>query len=372
MNKAGGGAVAALALGVPVAIVLGIVLAASSSESSSASGCTPASAGPINVSAIPADAKVGAFGPEQLGNAAAIINAATTLTLPEAAQSIGVQAAIGESSLNNIGYGDNAINPDGSVADSIGLFQQQSSWGTTEQRMDPTTSATLFFQRLAAVPDWESLDSSIAINKVQINADPFHYTRYRADAVAITDYLAELGGTPGAGTSGCSVSGNAQEVAQGLVTAMDNGSLTFLETRYGDQVKNIANGSASADCQLDLRVLQFITLTLNKFDTVGVGSLNRKCTGSLIGAGTASAHYFGGGGHAVDFFQLNGANLTGSTANDLAIVDLFSSVAPEGSRVGQVNCRTGQTWPGLTQFSDTCNHNHLDFGFTEEPLLLAG
>lgn len=372
MNRAGGGALAALALAVPVAIVLGIVLAASSSESSSASGCTPASAGPVDAAAIPADAKVGAFGREQLGNAAAIINAAATLTMPEAAQALGVQAAVGESSLNNIGYGDNAINPDGSVADSIGLFQQQSSWGTTEQRMDPTTSASLFFQRLTAVPDWEGLDSSIAINKVQINADPFHYSRYRADAVAITDYLAKLGGTPGGGTSGCSISGDAQEVAQGLVTAMDNGSLKFLEPRYQEQVKNVANGSASADCQLDLRVLQVITLALNKFESVGVGSLNRKCTGSLIGAGTASAHYRDGGGRALDFYQIDGVALTGNTSQDLAVIDLFSSVAPEGSRIGQVQCRSGQTWPNLTQFRDSCDHAHMDFGFSKEPLRVAG
>ncbi|AZZ49794.1 hypothetical protein C5C31_14905 [Rathayibacter rathayi] len=74
-------------------------------------------------------------------NAGLVANAAAALGLPGAGQTLGVQAAIGESSLVNIHYGDGAINPDGTVADSIGLFQQQSSWGTVEQRMDPTTSA---------------------------------------------------------------------------------------------------------------------------------------------------------------------------------------------------------------------------------------
>ena len=93
-------------------------------------------------------------------------------------------AAMGESTLENISYGDNAINPDGSVADSIGILQQQSNWGSKEQRMDPKTAAKLFVLGphmkgggLADVANWESLSESVAINKVQINQDPLHYER---------------------------------------------------------------------------------------------------------------------------------------------------------------------------------------------------
>ncbi len=72
------------------------------------------------------------------------MDAAAGLGLSRQAQVLGVMAAMGESSLRAIDYGDDAVNPDGSIADSIGLFQQQSSWGTVRERMDPTSSAKLF------------------------------------------------------------------------------------------------------------------------------------------------------------------------------------------------------------------------------------
>ncbi|MDJ0336589.1 hypothetical protein QMG83_15275 [Salinibacterium sp. G-O1] len=346
----------------PMALILGLVLAVTS-LGAPAGACTP-SAGTVDGVTIPADATVGGFGREQLLNAAAITNAAAAAKLPAAAQALGVQAAIGESSLVNLNYGDQAMNPDGSTADSIGLFQQQSSWGTAAQRLDPSTAAVLFFQRLAAVPNWETLDPSIAISSVQINADPYHYTQYRAIAVAITSYLATL--SPGAGGSdGCRVSGNAVVLAQGLVVAMENGSLTLLEPRYASQITNMANGTATADCTIDVSVLQTITLVLNHFPRVGVSDLNRKCAGDNLGT---LAHWAKGGGNAVDFYSLNGAALDGATPDNLALLDLLSAVVPAGTRAGQANCRPVRTWQNITQIADSCNHQHIDFLFTDGPL----
>lgn len=355
----------AAAIAFPLALILGLVLAITS-LGSAANACTPSAAGTVAADRIPGDANVAGFGRDQLANAAAIINAAAAMKLPAAAQALGVQAAIGESSLVNLDYGDGAINPDGSVADSIGLFQQQGSWGSVAQRMDPATAATLFFQRLVTVRGWEQLEPSIAINKVQINADPFHYAKDRAGAVAVVEYLATLGG--GASAGGCSVSGDVREVAQGLVTAMDNGSLSVLEARYAQQITNMANGSAANGCMIDLRVLQLIALAVQKFESVGVSDLNRHCTGSLEGAGKGSSHYFKGGGLAVDFYQINGSTLGNNGADNLALLDLLSAVAPSGTRAGQVGCRSGETWPNLTQFDDTCNHQHIDFGYTDGQL----
>jgi len=45
-------------------------------------------------------------------------------------------------------------NPDGTPTTSIGLFQQQDSWGTPQERIDPTTAATLFYDRLILVEGW--------------------------------------------------------------------------------------------------------------------------------------------------------------------------------------------------------------------------
>ncbi|WP_144874121.1 hypothetical protein [Microbacterium sp. 1.5R] len=130
---------------------------------------------------------------EQLENAAVIMQTATALGFGRDGQVLGVMTAMGESSLRNIDYGDwetsGFTNPDGSRTTSIGLFQQQEWWGTAEQRMDPATAATLFYQRLSRVPDWQTMDPSLAIHRVQINLDPTYYTRYTEDAAAVVDAM---------------------------------------------------------------------------------------------------------------------------------------------------------------------------------------
>ncbi|MFJ4222702.1 hypothetical protein [Microbacterium sp. NPDC089695] len=132
---------------------------------------------------------------EQLDNAATIMLTASSLGFGRDGQILGVMTAMGESSLRNIDYGDwetsGFTNPDGSRTTSVGLFQQQEWWGSVEQRMDPATAATLFYQRLARVPDWQNLDRSLAIHRVQINLDPAYYTRYTEDAVAVVDAMSE-------------------------------------------------------------------------------------------------------------------------------------------------------------------------------------
>lgn len=139
------------------------------------------------------DAGIAGWHGEQLENAATIMQTATGLGFGREGQILGVMTAMGESSLRNIDYGDwetrGFTNPDGTRTTSIGLFQQQEWWGTAEQRMDPATAATFFYERLARVPDWQSLDASLAIHRVQINTDPAYYSRYTADATAVVDGL---------------------------------------------------------------------------------------------------------------------------------------------------------------------------------------
>lgn len=101
-------------------------------------------------------------------------------------------AAFGESSLQNINYGDGAINPDGSVATSIGILQQQDSWGTREERMNPKVAAQLFVLGpkrggggLADTAGWADLSETEAIHRVQKNADPTHYVSSVAPADAV-------------------------------------------------------------------------------------------------------------------------------------------------------------------------------------------
>lgn len=130
---------------------------------------------------------------EQLQNAAIIMRTARGLGLDRESQILAVMAAMGESSLRNIDYGDwetsGVANPDGSRTTSIGLFQQQEWWGTAQERMDPATAATKFFTRLNTVPGWRDLPPSHAINRVQINSDPEHYARFADAAVDVVDTL---------------------------------------------------------------------------------------------------------------------------------------------------------------------------------------
>jgi len=148
--------------------------------------------GAATTSAVQGRAIAGYSG-DQLDNAAAIMNAATAMGLDSRAQLLGVMTAMGESSLRNIGYGDwetsGVTNPDGSRTTSIGLFQQQDSWGSRDDRLNPTKAATLFYQRLVKIDGWQNMPASEAIHRVQINSDPNHYVKWEAPAVAVTAAL---------------------------------------------------------------------------------------------------------------------------------------------------------------------------------------
>lgn len=148
--------------------------------------------GAATTSAVQGRAIAGYSG-DQLDNAAAIMNAATAMGLDSRAQLLGVMTAMGESSLRNIGYGDwepsGVINPDGSRTTSIGLFQQQDSWGSRDDRLNPTKAVTLFYQRLVEIDGWQNMPASEAIHLVQVNSDSNHYAKWEAPAVAVTAAL---------------------------------------------------------------------------------------------------------------------------------------------------------------------------------------
>ncbi|WP_454778729.1 M23 family metallopeptidase [Georgenia muralis] len=158
-------------------------------EEKTASACMPGSSITV-VAADYAGASVAGYGGEQLGNAAAIVNAGAALGLSVRDQTIGVMTAMGESGLRVLDFGD-AVGPD-----SRGLFQQRDNgaWGTYEQRMNPAASATMFFQSLARLEGRDALPPTLVAHRVQRNADPYHYERYWAGAVAVVETLAGAGG----------------------------------------------------------------------------------------------------------------------------------------------------------------------------------
>ena len=166
------------------------------SGGSAAAACT-GSAGIADPDNVPAEPVAGYSG-DQLKNAAYIMNAASTLGLDRNAQVIGVMVAMGESSLRVLDNGD-TVGPD-----SRGLFQQRDNgaWGSYEDRMNPTISATNFFTALTAVSGWEELEPTIAAHKVQGNADPYHYETYFTAADEVVTALTGDGAAGGGCASG--------------------------------------------------------------------------------------------------------------------------------------------------------------------------
>lgn len=161
--------------------------------------CLPA--GPVTVGAGALPDAVGGYRGEQLANAATIIATGAELGVPARGQAIAVMTAMGENSLRVIDHGD-AAGPD-----SRGLFQQRDNgaWGTYADRMDPATSAAMFYRALLAVPGWDALEPSAAAHAVQRNADPDHYTPYWQPALevirALTGAAAEITGCVGGGAA---------------------------------------------------------------------------------------------------------------------------------------------------------------------------
>lgn len=168
---------------VPVVVVMLLLMGGNTAASADNGSCAEEADPPAAEQA--GSTSVAGFSGVQLKNAAQIMTAASDLKLPLAAQILGVQTAIGESTLKVIDFGD------GAGPDSRGLFQQRDNgaWGSYEDRMNPHASATNFFKALQKVEGWQDLEPSQAIHRVQRNADPNHYTPFRSPAVQIVKAL---------------------------------------------------------------------------------------------------------------------------------------------------------------------------------------
>lgn len=162
-------------------------------------------------------------------------------------------------------------------------------------------------------------------------------------------------------TEQSTVSGTVQALAKTLMTAVAQGRLIGSTPDHIPEIRYLAEGKAVPNCGIDYRVLQTIEFALQHFNVVGVSDINRRCTGQIEGAGSSSAHYADGGGHAVDFYILNGHPLTGGDPESLKLIQALDTVVPPGSHVGQSECRADIPLGNFTTFPDTCNHVHLDF-----------
>ncbi|MCM2576206.1 hypothetical protein [Streptomyces meridianus] len=113
--------------------------------------------------------------PEQAVNAATIEAVGSSRGLPERAITIALAAAMQESGLRNIDYGDR---------DSLGLFQQRPSqgWGTGAQIRDPVYAAGKFYDHLVTVPGYSRLPLTVAAQRVQKSGFPQAYAKHEPHA----------------------------------------------------------------------------------------------------------------------------------------------------------------------------------------------
>lgn len=131
---------------------------------------------------------------EMAANASVIIQIGRELGVSDRGIVIALAAAMQESSLRNIDYGDR---------DSIGLFQQRPStgWGTREQILNAPHAARLFYggpnnpnkgntRGLLDIVGWRSMSLTQAAQAVQISAYPDAYAKWETSA---TSWLAQLG-----------------------------------------------------------------------------------------------------------------------------------------------------------------------------------
>ena len=184
------------------------------------------------------------------------------------------------------------------------------------------------------------------------------------DAFSITENSAKLDSTVES-----TVSPTVQRLAQTLMVAVGQGRLTGYVPDHIPEIRNLAEGRAVPGCGVDYRVLQTIEVALANFNTVGVSDINRRCTGQIEGAGSASSHYANGGGHAVDFYLLNGRPRTGGDPGSLKLIRALDPLMPPDTDLGQVGCRGSVAVTNFLPFDDTCDHLHIDFRQAQGPTL---
>jgi hypothetical protein len=165
--------------------------------------------------------------PEQAANAALITAIGVARGMPARAATIALATAYQESELANLEYGD---------ADSLGLFQQRPSqgWGTDEQVLDPVYATNAFYDALADVDGYQSMEVTDAAQTVQRSGFPEAYADHEADARVLASAL--TGNSPGAFS--CTVDGDVEEAGDrlrdsGLVRRAD-AVRRELEAVFGD------------------------------------------------------------------------------------------------------------------------------------------
>jgi len=207
---------------------------------------------------------------EQLGNAGLIVNIGRAMNMSNSDITIALIAAMQESSLRNLTYGDR---------DSAGLYQQRPSqgWGTFAQVTNPEYAIRKFYTSLAGVSNRSSMSPAQAAQAVQRSAYPDAYSKWFNDAQSIVskstvsaDTPANFGllssyttGQPQLDLEPAGIT-NLQGVADAVPVGLDNPRLPLglgdigSEQAYmpTEEVANLLGGSASNATGLRQKMIQ--------------------------------------------------------------------------------------------------------------------
>ena len=121
--------------------------------------------------------------PGQAACARMVVQTVKDRGLNQRAATIAITTVIVEASLNDYDGGDGS---------SVGLFQQIQSWGSRENRLNPTWATNAFLDRMLALyPDggWNSAPIGEVCQNVQRSAFPDRYQPEAADAAKIVEAL---------------------------------------------------------------------------------------------------------------------------------------------------------------------------------------
>jgi hypothetical protein len=160
---------------------------------------------------------------DQAANSTTIAAVGKRLGLPNHAVTVALAAALQESRLRNLPYGDR---------DSLGLFQQRPSqgWGTSAEILTPSYAAAAFFRELIRVNGWATLPITVAAQEVQRSGAPTAYAQWEPQARALAMALT---GETEAGLS-CRFSlARSHDPAPTFVSSMGNElGVTSLDTSF--------------------------------------------------------------------------------------------------------------------------------------------
>lgn len=122
------------------------------------------------------------LGPVQAQNAAIIAAVAQRKHLPDHAATVALAAALQESQLLNLPYGDR---------DSLGLFQQRPSqgWGSPTQLLNPDYAASAFYDALVKIDGWQTMAVTDAAQAVQHSAAASAYAAWEPEARSFASAL---------------------------------------------------------------------------------------------------------------------------------------------------------------------------------------